>query len=171
MSATPQPVSGDAIDSDAQETREWIDALSAVIGQEGPQRHADGVVVELGVFAQRQLDVFAHRHRVEQRAALKGHAHVLAQIAQLVGAHLRDVLAQQFDAARGRLVQAEQVAQREAVTTLEDHLEDGGFGSWLAESLGHAPALRARLSAKSLSPEVCGLVGSQATLNARGGLR
>ncbi len=68
-------------------------------------------------------------------------------------------------------LQAAQVAQRDVVTTLEDHLEDGGFGSWLAESLGREPALRARLHARSLSPEVCGLVGSQATLNARGGLR
>jgi len=68
-------------------------------------------------------------------------------------------------------LQAAQVAQRDTVTTLEDHLEDGGFGSWLAESLGREPALRTRLHAMSLSPEVCGMVGSQAALNARGGLR
>ena len=68
-------------------------------------------------------------------------------------------------------LQAAQVAQRDAVTTLEDHLEDGGFGSWLSESLGREPALRTRLRGMSLSPEVCGLVGGQVTLNARGGLR
>jgi transketolase len=68
-------------------------------------------------------------------------------------------------------LQAKQLARYEAVTTLEDHLEDGGFGSWLSESLGREPTLRSRLRSIALSSEVCGLVGSQATLNARGGLR
>lgn len=68
-------------------------------------------------------------------------------------------------------LQAEQVAQRDTVTTLEDHLEDGGFGSWLCEALGREPALRSRLRGMALSPDVCGLVGSQAMLNACGGLR
>lgn len=68
-------------------------------------------------------------------------------------------------------VQAAQVTRYETVTTLEDHLEDGGFGSWLSEALGRDPALRMRLQAMSLSSEVCGLVGSQAMLNSRGGLR
>jgi len=68
-------------------------------------------------------------------------------------------------------LQAAQVVQRDAVMTLEDHLEDGGFGSWLSEALGREPALRARLRNLALSSDVCGLVGSQATLNARGGLR
>jgi pyruvate dehydrogenase E1 component len=37
MSAVPQnPASG--IDADSQETREWMDALSAVIEKEGPER-------------------------------------------------------------------------------------------------------------------------------------
>jgi transketolase len=68
-------------------------------------------------------------------------------------------------------LQAGQVSRYDTVTTLEDHLEDGGFGSWLLESLRSAPALRSRLSSMALSPDVCGLVGSQAMLNARGGLR
>lgn len=68
-------------------------------------------------------------------------------------------------------LQAEQVAQRNLVTTLEDHLEDGGFGSWLSESLGTQPLLRTRLRNLSLSSEVCGLVGTQGTLNSLGGLR
>jgi transketolase len=70
-----------------------------------------------------------------------------------------------------KLEQYEQVQRRDAITTLEDHLEDGGFGSWLSEALGSQPDLRARLRSKALSPKVCGLVGSQATLNAIGGLR
>jgi transketolase len=68
-------------------------------------------------------------------------------------------------------LQPAQVERCERVTTLEDHLEDGGFGSWLMESLKDRPELRPRLRSMALDPAVCGLVGSQATLNARGGLR
>ena len=42
MSAMPESLPGAAnapyADSDAQETREWLDALSAVISAEGPER-------------------------------------------------------------------------------------------------------------------------------------
>jgi pyruvate dehydrogenase E1 component len=38
MSAMPQSLPGAARDADAQETREWLDALSAVIEAEGPER-------------------------------------------------------------------------------------------------------------------------------------
>lgn len=68
-------------------------------------------------------------------------------------------------------LQAAQVACCDSVITLEDHLEDGGFGSWLSEALSRDPALRVRLRSMTLAAEVCGLVGSQAALNSRGGLR
>jgi transketolase len=67
--------------------------------------------------------------------------------------------------------QAAQVDRFAEVRTLEDHLVDGGFNSWLLESLAGAPALRTRLQGAALDPLVCGLVGAQKTLNARGGLR
>jgi transketolase len=67
-------------------------------------------------------------------------------------------------------LQPEQIANVDSVTTLEDHLEDGGFGSWLMESLRSEPRLRVRLHEISLDSKVCGLVGSQAVLNALGGL-
>ena len=38
MSAMPESLPGAALDTDAQETREWLDALSGVIDAEGPQR-------------------------------------------------------------------------------------------------------------------------------------
>ncbi len=38
MSTVPDSATGAAADSDAQETREWLDALSAVIATEGPER-------------------------------------------------------------------------------------------------------------------------------------
>lgn len=55
------------------------------------------------------------------------------------------------------------------VVTLEDHLLDGGFGSWLMEALATADAAP-RVRPVALSADVCGTVGSQATLNRLGGL-
>jgi transketolase len=65
--------------------------------------------------------------------------------------------------------QAAQVVEHASVTTLEDHLEDGGFGSWLLESMAREPQNRARINVRALHPEVCGLVGSQKYLNKEGG--
>jgi transketolase len=67
-------------------------------------------------------------------------------------------------------LQAAQVARFEQVTTLEDHLRDGGFGSWLMEAVSETPGCVERLKAVALDSRVCGTVGSQATLNAWGGL-
>jgi transketolase len=66
--------------------------------------------------------------------------------------------------------QVERVAARAGVTTFEDHLADGGFGSWLFEAVCGTPGLAGRLSCRALSPEVCDTVASQATLNRVGGL-
>ena len=57
-----------------------------------------------------------------------------------------------------------------AVETLEDHLIDGGFGSWLMESIVGRPGVKTRLLPHALSSEVCGTVGNQNLLNALGGL-
>lgn len=65
--------------------------------------------------------------------------------------------------------QPEQLARHGRVTTLEDHLADGGFGSWLTESVAGTPAA-ARIEPIALSPEICDMVASQATLNRIGGL-
>ena len=70
-----------------------------------------------------------------------------------------------------KAAQAAQVERFSEVRTLEDHLVDGGFGSWLLESLAETPALRARVQSTALDPVVCGMVGAQKTLNALGGLR
>jgi transketolase len=67
-------------------------------------------------------------------------------------------------------LQPETLARYRNVVTLEDHLVDGGFGSWMLESaIGHPKLLR-RISPIALDPVVCGMVGSQATLNRAGGL-
>ncbi len=67
-------------------------------------------------------------------------------------------------------VQAEQVRKFGSITTLEDHLTDGGFGSWLMESLPRGEGLRERLVSKALDPAVCGMVGTQKFLNTAAGL-
>ena len=70
-----------------------------------------------------------------------------------------------------KAAQAAQVAAWDEVITVEDHLPDGGFGSWLREavSLGQ-PELNARIRTRALDPVVCGMVGKQDTLNRAGGL-
>lgn len=67
--------------------------------------------------------------------------------------------------------QDEFVRTHSAILTLEDHLIDGGFGSWLLESLVcHAPDLLQKVRIRALDPSVCGTVGSQHTLNRLGGI-
>jgi transketolase len=66
--------------------------------------------------------------------------------------------------------QPDQVQAHESITTLEDHLRDAGFGSWLMEAISDHPELLSRLKSQALDSRVCGTVGSQATLNAYGGL-
>jgi transketolase len=66
--------------------------------------------------------------------------------------------------------QAEMVSQYERIITMEDHLADGGFGSWLCESVNGFDDLPARIRIKALAPSVAGLVGKQSTLNKAGGL-
>ncbi len=66
--------------------------------------------------------------------------------------------------------QKRQVEKFEHLITVEDHLLDAGFGSWLLESLTLAPHLLTRISPKALDPLVCGLVASQSELQIAGGL-
>jgi transketolase len=68
-----------------------------------------------------------------------------------------------------KAAQAEQLSAHDEILTIEDHLQDGGFGSWLLEAraLAGTPGV---VRPVALSPDVCGTVGSQATLNRLGGL-
>jgi transketolase len=67
--------------------------------------------------------------------------------------------------------QPAQLANTERLITLEDHLADGGFGSWMCEAMSARPELRQRIDSINLSADVCGMVGGQGVLNALGGLR
>lgn len=66
--------------------------------------------------------------------------------------------------------QVNQIEAFETVVTVEDHLTDGGFGSWLLESVSIRPELLIKINIKSLDPKICGMVGKQSTLNEIGGL-
>lgn len=68
-------------------------------------------------------------------------------------------------------LQVEYVVPWSEIITLEDHLADCGFGSWLREAISHSPYLMCRVTSYALQPIVCGMVGSQSTLNALGGLK
>lgn len=67
-------------------------------------------------------------------------------------------------------LQVNQLKNFSSVTTVEDHLLDGGFGSWLMESCISEPDLLSRIRIKALDAKVCGMVGKQSTLNEQGGL-
>ena len=66
--------------------------------------------------------------------------------------------------------QPEFVENWEKVVTLEDHLLDAGFGSWLLESLNRRPDLIARVLIKGLDSSICGMVAKQQSLNYAAGL-
>lgn len=63
-----------------------------------------------------------------------------------------------------------QVSMQPCVVTLEDHLYDGGFGSWMMEAVAGNRELAGRIVMNALTSEVCGTVASQQSLNAFGGL-
>ena len=66
--------------------------------------------------------------------------------------------------------QPDAIAAHRSVVTLEDHLTDGGFGSWMLEATLPRPDLLPRITPIALDPVVCDMVGGQAMLNRAGGL-
>ncbi|HEV8406970.1 MAG TPA: hypothetical protein VGQ34_03465 [Sphingomicrobium sp.] len=68
-----------------------------------------------------------------------------------------------------KLQQPSQLARHAFVTTVEDHLADGGFGSGRLESVAGSEAA-ARIRPIALSSDICDQVGNQAMLNRVGGL-
>jgi transketolase len=62
----------------------------------------------------------------------------------------------------------ESLKKYKKIITVEDHLTDAGFGSWLMESL--EPEDRRKIQIMALKHDVCGMVGSQAYLNEFGGI-
>jgi transketolase len=60
--------------------------------------------------------------------------------------------------------QAAQVKNCSYLVTIEDHLYDAGFGSWLMESVKGEPELTTKISSHALDSKVCGAVGTQKAL-------
>jgi transketolase len=56
------------------------------------------------------------------------------------------------------------------VVSLEDHLQDGGFGSWLLESCAEHNNQICKIKIIALDFKIIGIVGNQDTLNSIGGL-
>ena len=71
---------------------------------------------------------------------------------------------------KAKVVQPPQVENFESVITVEDHLMDGGFGSWFLEATSIRPDLLTSIKIKALDSEVCDMVARQSTMNAQGGL-
>lgn len=69
-----------------------------------------------------------------------------------------------------KFIQKTSVSQYDTVETIEDHLLDGGFGSWLMEAMAGEIGDGFRIHPHALDPKVCGTVGSQKMLTTFGGL-
>ena len=67
-----------------------------------------------------------------------------------------------------KAAQADQLRDHEDVVTVEDHFYDGGFGSWLLESVANDDGLVGKVKVKALKPDVCETVASHAALNRMG---
>lgn len=65
--------------------------------------------------------------------------------------------------------QEKMLSKFDTVITIEDHLIDGGFGSWLRESILNLK-FHLKLKNKGLSHEIIGKVGNEEYLNKKGGL-
>lgn len=69
-----------------------------------------------------------------------------------------------------KATQSFQINKFNEVHTVEDHLVDAGFGSWLIESASSAPGLSGKITIHALDAKILGEVGTQDDLNRRGGL-
>lgn len=69
-----------------------------------------------------------------------------------------------------KLDQIRQVSLFNEVRTVEDHLLDAGFGSWLLEACAKDPVAISAIKSFGLDSSVCGMVGKQNILNNLGGL-
>ncbi len=56
------------------------------------------------------------------------------------------------------------------IVTCEDHLLDGGFGSWFLEAAAKYDLSAKKIKLIGLDSKICGLVGGQSILNKAGGL-
>ena len=68
--------------------------------------------------------------------------------------------------------QTNKLKEYKKVITVENHLQDGGFGSWLSESIIKKNInISTKISSKFLDRKVIGKVGSEKYLNSKYGLK
>ena len=67
-------------------------------------------------------------------------------------------------------IQVNLVSKYNSVVTVEDHLKDGGMGSWMLEALSDYPNQIIKIRIDALSQSIFGMVGQQSVLNEMGGL-
>ena len=64
-----------------------------------------------------------------------------------------------------KTLQAQQINKWDEIVTLEDHLEDGGFGSYILECNSNIQRTKeTKIKLKSLNMNVCNTVGDQDNL-------
>lgn len=71
---------------------------------------------------------------------------------------------------KSKNLQINYIKNLSSILTVEDHLLDCGFGSWIREAASLYNNTNCLIQSKYLDESVCGLVGQQATLNKEGGL-
>lgn len=71
---------------------------------------------------------------------------------------------------KDKFLQYDFASNYDSILTIEDHLVDAGFGSWMREALAFSNTNHPSLKNMGLNSDVCGLVGSQASLDRLGGL-
>ena len=57
-------------------------------------------------------------------------------------------------------MQKKEIKKWDEIIVLEDHIEDGGFGSWIKESINDTN-IKTKIISKSLSKDIIGKVGSE----------
>lgn len=67
-------------------------------------------------------------------------------------------------------IQEQIFKKHESIITLEDHLFDGGFGSWMLESCYSSINSNNLIKCLALSKNICGMVGTQKYLNMLGNI-
>jgi transketolase len=112
----------------------------------------------------------AIRERDESKEAFLTTGAVLATVMDFIQKKHHSVYSMPLWGMRYKEQQGNYFSKFDLVTTVEDHLIDAGFGSWLMESLSTNSKLLENIRIRGLRPEVCGLVGSQKELNHVGGL-
>jgi transketolase len=137
------------------------------LGKAGePNFHKDVPIVEPGVWLNVSGNGIQDRCILSTGAAL-GLAHEWAKEKEFKG---HSIYSMPLWGMKYKRFQGEKIQNYTSVMTIEDHLFDGGFGSWMIESVYSKINKDFTLNCKALSHEVCGKVGSQFYLNNIGGI-